>query len=726
MRPGQLAALAGLRALGDLDLELVGAGEVGGGHPEPCRGDLLDPRVVTTAVGARLVPGRILATLTGVRRAAGALDADRQRLMRLRAQRPDAHRRHDEAADDGPGVLDLVEWHGRPRAPDAQLITRHGPVARRSRQGGPVAGQGGVDVERRAVGVGGRQDLDLAGDPRREQVGFAIGPEPREAWVGQARLATGARARGWPGAAARRRIWRAPRSASVVRPGQAAAFGKQRATTDRSRSTTSMSDPPMYEATALIPIRASVLRRPASNAAASPATASDGLTVSAPRVPASSAASSRASRGWTAVAPTARAMAMAWTSRMSTALTARSVRPRRPAAVSAVWTAPVARIDGIGRRSSDQAASVRTRSWAPRRDAVTASAASRSSARGKTVRARLRIPGRIERAHGRPAAAGSHRVEQPVEVDHDRPGQADRPWAARWTAEERRSPAELDPKVHHDPFAFGIDGRVRHLGERLAEMVGDRPVEPAATGRRRVVAHAPQRLVAFERHRLDVEPGTLGVKAGEIAQDMVGRGAGGNGRRLDAILVGRSRGVMDRQIAQDPGLRLGVLHDRSSAWLDEEQLARPEPAAPDRLRGAERDRPGLRGDGHQPVTRHREGRRPKPVAIDQRTDPPSVGEDDRGRTVPRGKEAGRPASERGDLGMRRSAQGERLGDGRQQGRGQAPSRSSSGARGPRRATTSRTHRPTAAGRPRGAPGRSRSSRRRRPGRRPGRGCHGPC
>ena len=87
-----------------------------------------------------------------------------------------------------------------------------------------------------------------------------------------------------------------------------------------------------------------------------------------------------ASRGWTAVAPTARVMAIAWTSRMSTALTARSVRPRRPAAVSAVWTAPVARIDGIGRRSSDQAASVRTRSWAPRRDAATASVASRSSA----------------------------------------------------------------------------------------------------------------------------------------------------------------------------------------------------------------------------------------------------------------------------------------------------------------------------------------------------------
>ena len=83
---GQLAALAGLRALGDLDLELVGAGEVRGGHAEPRRGDLLDPGVVAPAVGRRGVPGRVLAALAGVRGAAGALDPDGQGLVRLRAE----------------------------------------------------------------------------------------------------------------------------------------------------------------------------------------------------------------------------------------------------------------------------------------------------------------------------------------------------------------------------------------------------------------------------------------------------------------------------------------------------------------------------------------------------------------------------------------------------------------------------------------------------------------
>ena len=59
---GELAALARLGALGDLDLQLVGAGQVLGGDAEAARGDLLDGRV---ALGAD--PGRVLAPLAGVR-----------------------------------------------------------------------------------------------------------------------------------------------------------------------------------------------------------------------------------------------------------------------------------------------------------------------------------------------------------------------------------------------------------------------------------------------------------------------------------------------------------------------------------------------------------------------------------------------------------------------------------------------------------------------------------
>src|SRR5439155_17142377 len=86
---GQLTSLAGLRALGDLDLELVGAGEVGRRHPESAGRDLLDAGIEALAVRARRVPRGILATLPGVRGAAGPLHPDRHGTVGLRAQRTD-------------------------------------------------------------------------------------------------------------------------------------------------------------------------------------------------------------------------------------------------------------------------------------------------------------------------------------------------------------------------------------------------------------------------------------------------------------------------------------------------------------------------------------------------------------------------------------------------------------------------------------------------------------
>ena len=48
--PGQLAALAGLGALGHLDLQLIGVDEVVDRHAEAPGGDLLDRRAPAVAV----------------------------------------------------------------------------------------------------------------------------------------------------------------------------------------------------------------------------------------------------------------------------------------------------------------------------------------------------------------------------------------------------------------------------------------------------------------------------------------------------------------------------------------------------------------------------------------------------------------------------------------------------------------------------------------------------
>ena len=74
----------------------------------------------------------ILAALAGVRGAAGALDADRQGLVRLGRQGADAHRRHDEPAHDAARVLDLGERRSAP-ASGGRGARRAGPRGRPGR-----------------------------------------------------------------------------------------------------------------------------------------------------------------------------------------------------------------------------------------------------------------------------------------------------------------------------------------------------------------------------------------------------------------------------------------------------------------------------------------------------------------------------------------------------------------------------------------------------------------
>ncbi len=117
-----------------------------------------------------------------------------------------------------------------------------------------------------------------------------------------------------------------------------------------------------------------------------------------------------------------------------------------------------------------------------------------------------RVPGRHQPLDR--TAGVADLVEEPVEIRDDRPGEmrGGRRPGARRSPQERGPAPELDPQVHDDPLALRIDRRIGDLGERLAQVVGNRAVHPRAARRGRVVAHAPQRLVAFEGHRLDVQP----------------------------------------------------------------------------------------------------------------------------------------------------------------------------------------------------------------------------
>ncbi len=113
--PRQLAALTGLRALGHLDLDVLGAHEVLAGHPEPTAGDLLDLGLAGVAVRERLEPLRVLAALAGVRLGTQPVHGDRQRLVGLLRDRAVGHRPRGEPGDDRRDGLDLVD---RDRADD--------------------------------------------------------------------------------------------------------------------------------------------------------------------------------------------------------------------------------------------------------------------------------------------------------------------------------------------------------------------------------------------------------------------------------------------------------------------------------------------------------------------------------------------------------------------------------------------------------------------------------
>ncbi len=82
---GQLAAFAGLGALGDLDLQHFGVDQIFGSHAEAAGGHLLDLGALLGAIA-----GRVFAAFAGIAAPAQAVHRDRQRFVRFRRQRAQA------------------------------------------------------------------------------------------------------------------------------------------------------------------------------------------------------------------------------------------------------------------------------------------------------------------------------------------------------------------------------------------------------------------------------------------------------------------------------------------------------------------------------------------------------------------------------------------------------------------------------------------------------------
>ncbi|GBD45728.1 hypothetical protein HRbin41_00543 [bacterium HR41] len=170
----QLATLAGLGALGDLDLDLVGVDEVVDGHAEAAGRHLLDRRAALVAPARR-----VLAALTCVGLAAEAVHRHRQRLVRLGRERTEAHAAGLEALEDLLCRLYFFERHRVAVAAEPEQ-----PAQRRARQRHlvDVASEALVGVDRPFAARGVLQVGDRLGVPAVE---FAVAPPLVDAAVGQ-------------------------------------------------------------------------------------------------------------------------------------------------------------------------------------------------------------------------------------------------------------------------------------------------------------------------------------------------------------------------------------------------------------------------------------------------------------------------------------------------------------------------------------------------------------
>ncbi len=230
-------------------------------------------------------------------------------------------------------------------------------------------------------------------------------------------------------------------------------------------------------------------------------------------------------------------------------------------------------------------------------------------------------PGRIQ---DRDSVRGAEQLAPTVVVEDRR---VDDDSGRLGRAKKVRLPPDRHGERHHGALALRVDRRVGHLGERLAQEGRDPARPPRERRDRRVVAHAPDRLVALGRHRSNQLLDDLGVEAHGNAEPIIA------GRRLP------DRDAGDQAARNSPRRRAVALDGRpdhpARRDVDHHHLAGAKPAPMRHPLRGELNAPRFGRDDHQPVVGRRQRQWPKPVAVEHRSDASTVGEHERGRAVPR-------------------------------------------------------------------------------------------
>ncbi|EWC59048.1 hypothetical protein UO65_5657 [Actinokineospora spheciospongiae] len=231
---------------------------------------------------------------------------------------------------------------------------------------------------------------------------------------------------------------------------------------------------------------------------------------------------------------------------------------------------------------------------------------------------------------------GVRQLGQLVVVDH-RVGQRDAAAGVRARGQQVRLGADQRAQRGHQLLADGVQRRVGHLGEELAEVVEQRSLPARQRRQRGVVAHRADRLRAGAGHRLQQQRQLLlGVAEGLLAghqRRVRGHLALAGGQRLqrqqalaDPLAVGVLRGqrALDLLVVDDPPL----------GGVDEEHPARLQPSLADDRGRVDVQHADLRRQHDQPVLGHPVAGRAQAVAVEHGADLGAVGERHQRGAVP--------------------------------------------------------------------------------------------
>ncbi len=198
--------------------------------------------------------------------------------------------------------------------------------------------------------------------------------------------------------------------------------------------------------------------------------------------------------------------------------------------------------------------------------------------------------------------------------------------------------AQARRQAHHDFLADRVDRRVRDLGEQLLEVGEQRRRLVGEHRQRQIVAHRADRLGPLARHRREQHTQVLhrvAERALAQPQRIVGQRHLIGCRQLGEVNRVARVPLTVWPAARHLALDLAVLDDAASLKVHEKQLARLQTPQAPYLIGGDVQQAGLRAEHDVPVGGLHPTSRSQSVAVERGADDASIGERDRGRSVPR-------------------------------------------------------------------------------------------